>query len=277
MNSPIGIFDSGLGGLSVAAEVLRDLPNEQIVYFADNAHVPYGERPLEEIRRFALSITDFLVDMGAKAIVMACNMSSATALDEARHWYPDLQILGVIEPGVAEAVGVAQGRPIGVLATTGTVNSGAYPNAIARLDSNVRVLQMPCPRFVPLVEAGKSDGEEAGAAAREYVGPLVAQGCRTLILGCTHYPFVRGSIEAAAGERVKIVDPAQETVRLLHKRLVEGRLVSEGTGAPHEFFASGETRDFAATGSAFLGSRIEFVKPVRWGIDLGRVRTDAAV
>jgi len=275
LNSPIGIFDSGLGGLSVAAQVLRNLPGERIIYFADNAHVPYGERPLDEIRGFALDITDFLIDLGAKAVVMACNMSSAIALDEARRRRPRIPVLGVIEPGAAAAVRAAGQSPIGVLATTGTVSSQAYPRAIARLSPSAAVLQQACPKFVPLVEAGKSDSEEAEAAACGYVVPLVAQGCETLILGCTHYPFLRKAIEAAAGPGVKIVDPAQETLRLLENKLLENKITGRGSNAPHEFYASGDVRGFTDLGSRFLGERIECVKPVRWGVDLGRVRTDA--
>lgn len=277
MTLPIGIFDSGLGGLSVAAEVLRKLPNESIIYLADNAHVPYGERPLDEIRGYALEITGYLIQRGAKAVVMACNMSSAVALEAARQHFPDTPVLGVIDPGAAAAVRAAAGSPIGVLATTGTVRSEAYIRSIAALDPSARVLQQACPKFVPLVEQGNADSEEAEAAACGYVLPLVNQGCRTLILGCTHYPFLRKAIEAAAGAGVKIVDPAEETVRALHNILLDNRLTGSSPVAPHEFCASGETTEFASLGSAFLGRRIDCVRTVTWGVDLGRVKTDAVV
>jgi glutamate racemase len=273
LNSPIGIFDSGLGGLSVAAQVLDKLPDERIVYFADNAHVPYGERPLDEIRRFALDITDYLIGRGAKAVVMACNMSSAIALEEARLRHPRVPVLGVIEPGAAAAVRAAGGSPIGVLATTGTVRSEAYPRSIARLDPSVQVTQQACPKFVPLVEAGKSDSEEAEAAACGCVLPLVRGGCKTLILGCTHYPFLRKAIEAAAGPGVEIVDPAEETIRILANELAGAGLASDRLAEPHEFCASGETRDFASLGSCFLGRQIDCVRAVRWGVDLGCIKT----
>lgn len=277
MTSPIGIFDSGLGGLSVAARVLDKLPNERIIYLADNAHVPYGERPLDEIRGFALDITDHLVDLGAKAVVMACNMSSAIALDDTRLRHPGVPVLGVIEPGAAEAVRIAGGSPIGILATTGTVRSQAYPRTIARLDPSVQVMQQACSKFVPLVEAGRSDSEEAAAAACGYVLPLVRAGCKTLVLGCTHYPFLRKAIESAAGPDVKIVDPAEETVRVLANELAEVGLAGSGLAGPHEFRATGETSGFASLGSRFLGRGIGCVREVRWGIDLGRVKTDAVV
>ncbi|MCL5103960.1 MAG: glutamate racemase [Armatimonadetes bacterium] len=268
MTSPIGVFDSGLGGLSVARRIIEALPEERIIYFADNAHVPYGERPLDEIRGFALDITSFLIDNGAKAVVMACNMSSAVALGAARERHPGVPILGMIEPGAKAAVSIACGRPIGVLATTGTVKSGAYERAITALCPEGRVVQQPCPKFVPLVESGKADSEEAEAAARDYVASLTREGCTTIILGCTHYPFLRRAIEAAAGPEVTIVDPAEEVMRALGAILKERRMESDSLREAHKFCTSGDTDDFAALGSTFLGKHIEAVRRVRWGVDL---------
>lgn len=277
MSAPIGIFDSGLGGLSVAAEVMKVLPHERIIYFADNAHVPYGERPLEEIREFALEISEFLVGEGARAVVMACNMSSAVAVDAARLRLPGIPVLGVIEPGAAAAVRASAGQPIGVLATTGTVKSGAYPRAIHEINAGVDVFQQACPRFVPLVESGMAESEEAEAAATEYVAPLVESGCRTLVLGCTHYPFLRKAIASAAGPGVVIVDPAEETARDLANKLAGVSSCGGQSSGNHVFMASGPAEAFAALGSLFLGRPIESVRPVKWGVDLGRVRTDSAV
>lgn len=262
MTFPIGVFDSGLGGLSVAARILQRLPNERIVYFADTAHVPYGERPLTEIQEFALGIVGFLVDKGAKAVVMACNMSSAVALDVSRAAYPDVPILGVIEPGAKAAVGVAKGSPIGILATTGTIKSDAYFRAIARLDEAAKVVGQACPKFVPLVESGLTDSEDAEAAACTYVRPLLAAGCRTIVLGCTHYPFLRARIQSAAGADVTIVDPAEETVSSLENMLMGRGIASEKLDSPHEFYTSGDASGFAALGSAFLGKKIEAVEQV---------------
>ncbi|MGB9618895.1 MAG: glutamate racemase [Armatimonadota bacterium] len=252
MRSPIGIFDSGLGGLSVAREVIARLPRESIIYFADTAHVPYGERPLNEIKGFALDITRFLIDEGAKCVVMACNMSSAVALDEARNRWPDIPIIGVIEPGARAAVIAAGGHPIGVLATTGTVKSAAYVRAIHSLAPSALVVQQACPRFVPLVESGRADSEEAEAAARDYVAPLVRAGCHTIVLGCTHYPFLRRAIQAAAGSETHIVDPAEETARALEKVLHDKEIASDTSEGRHLFFASGETRGLIELGSRFL-------------------------
>ena len=275
MISPIGIFDSGLGGLSVARQVLRVLPNESIVYFADNAHVPYGERPLDEINDFAQEITRFLIDKGAKAVVMACNMSSAVALQPARERFSRIPLLGVIEPGAKAAVDVSESDPIGVLATTGTVKNGAYVRAIKDFGPDRLVVQQACPEFVPLVESGEAESDKARSAARTYVAPLVSAGCKTIVLGCTHYPFVRAAIESAAGVGVTIVDPAEETALRLQNILIERRLASDGPQSPHTFYASGETAEFAALGSAFLGTRIDSVETAAWGVDLGAPEPNA--
>lgn len=277
MELPVGVFDSGLGGLSVAARILQILPNERIIYFADNAHVPYGERPLEEIQEFAVGITGFLINKGAKIVVMACNMSSAVALNTAREHYPDTPIIGVIEPGAKAAVGVSTGKPVGVLATTGTVKSGAYERAITQLDSSARVFQQACPKFVPLVESGNADSEEAEAVARTYITPLLSEGCKTIILGCTHYPFLRKAIEAAAGYGVTIVDPAEETALALKNILQERSMLSSRLDASHAFYTSGDTDGFAAIGSAFLGRPIDKVYQAVWGVDLGHALKDTAM
>ena len=258
------MFDSGLGGLSVARRILAKLPNERIVYFADSAHVPYGERPLEEIQDFALSIVGFLIEKGAKAVVMACNMSSAAALEVSRKEFPSLPIIGVIAPGAKAAVEVSLGSPIGVLATTGTIKSQAYVRSVAHYDATVPVFGQACPKFVPLIESGQADSEEAEAAACTYVEPLLTEGCRTIVLGCTHYPFVRKHIEAAVGAEVTVVDPAEETVRVLENTLVEQGMISAGLEGSHEFYTSGDTADFATLGSAFLGRKIPSVEHVEW-------------
>lgn len=274
MTYPIGMFDSGLGGLSVARRVLERLPGERILYFADTAHVPYGERPLDEIREFALGIVGFLIGRGAKAVVMACNMSSAVALDAARQAYPDTPIIGVIEPGAKAAVDVANGSPIGVLATTGTIRSEAYVRAVARFDPSAKVFGQACPKFVPLIESGLHDSEQAKEAARTYVEPLLAQGCGAIILGCTHYPFVARAIRAAVGNGVKIVDPAEETASVLEKTLLERGLLSEQPDSPHEFFASGDSSGFATLGSAFLGRTINRVEKAVISLQLSVVSRD---
>jgi glutamate racemase len=269
MTSPVGIFDSGLGGLSVVSQVMQLLPNEEITYLADNYHVPYGERPLEEIEKFGIGIADFLVERGAKALVIACNMMSAIALRLVRIRHPSIPIIGVIEPGVKSALEIRNNGPIGVLATTGTVKSEAYKNSIARLDSSVQVIQQPCPQFVPIVESGMSDSDEADQAAHEYVGPLCKQGCRVIILGCTHYPFLRSAIQRAAGPDVSVVDPAEATAHTLKNILSDHDLLSS-QARPHSFYITSDNSNFAKLGSLFLGRSIDNICHVSWNIDLGQ-------
>jgi glutamate racemase len=258
----IGIFDSGLGGLGVARNVMDSLPNESIVYFADTAHVPYGERSADEVKGFALGICNFLIGLGCKAVVMACNMSSAIALEEARRIHPDVPILGVIEPGAAAAAACSNGCAIGVLATTGTVKSGAYPRAIVRARPGAEVVQVACPEFVPLVESGMAESDEARDAAAGYVAELGAR-CGTIVLGCTHYPFVRKAVELAA-KGATIVDPAEETTRRLAQLLASLNLHSSSPNPRHAFFCSGQTEGLVTLGSQFLGRQIPEVLAAEW-------------
>lgn len=261
-DAPIGVFDSGVGGLSVAGEILRRLPAESVLYFADTAHVPYGGRPLAEVQGFALAICDFLVESGAKIVVMACNISSAVALPAARERHPDIPMLGVIEPGAAAALATGAKR-IGVLATQGTVTSGAYTRTITAAEPAAEVVEVACPRFVPLVEAGETESVDARDAAREYLSPLAKAGCQAIILGCTHYPFLLPILRRVAGELFgngalpAFVDPAQETTREIGCLLSKGGLASlEGSQPAHRYFVSGDVDRFEAQGSAFLGRRI---------------------
>ncbi len=263
MTGPIGIFDSGLGGLSVARNVLEMLPNEGIIYFADTAHVPYGERSADEVRSFALGICDFLIESGSKAVVMACNMSSAIALEDARLRHPNTPILGVIEPGAVAAAVCSNGCAIGVLATTGTVKSGAYVRAIDGVKPGCEVVQVPCPKFVPLVESGMAESDEALEAAAGYVSELGSAGCGTIILGCTHYPFVRKAVELAANGAT-IVDPAEETTRQLVELLTAANLLSTSDTVTHAFYCSGPTEGLSTIGSSFLGRTIPKVASACW-------------
>jgi glutamate racemase len=231
-NAPVGVFDSGLGGLTVVRQICRILPQESILYLADTAHVPYGPRPAEEVRQFALTIMRFLIAQGAKAVVAACNMSSALAVDEARKSF-GVPILGVLESGAQAAVSVWNGGPLGVIATEGTVATGAYPKAIARINPKIEVLQSACPEFVPLVEAGLQNSPQAEDAARRYLAPLINAGCRTIVLGCTHYPLLLPVLQKAA-PNVTFVDPAEGTAHQLLRTLKS--LGMRSTGRPHHRF-----------------------------------------
>lgn len=258
--SPIGVFDSGLGGLSVVRELVKELPHERILYFADTAHVPYGGRPLEQVRSFAISICDFLIGQGAKMVVMACNISSATALETARKKYPQIPILGMIFPGAKTAVDASSNSHIGVLATQGTVLSQAYPHEIQKLKPSVEVVQQACPKFVPLIESGNITGTEAHKAAEEYTRVFREQDIHTIILGCTHYPFMAPVIRELMPEAT-LVDPAFEAAQQARRILSERNLLkSDGPALHNQFYTSGSVSQFQEMGSGLLGQQINNVK-----------------
>jgi glutamate racemase len=269
---PIGVFDSGLGGLTVAKRLLEKLPHESMVFVGDEIHIPYGERTPQQIKGLALGICEFLVGQDAKLIIMACNMSSATALSASRDIFPEIPIIGVIEAGVRALLNTAEKGPVGVLATTGTVKTGAYSSTVRRWIPNAEVYEQACPSFVPLVEEGKWNTPEAEAVAAEYVKPLIERGCRTLILGCTHYPYLSDTIRKVAGEDVLLIDPAEETVLEASNILREmGGLNPPRLEPVHTYYTSADTHRFAALGSNFLGKKIHDVERLAWGVDL-RIR-----
>lgn len=271
-DAPIGMFDSGLGGLTVVKQIIDKLPAESVIYMADEIHVPFGERPLEEIRGIALGITRYMIDRGAKMVVMACNMSSATALDAAGEMFPEVPVIGVIEPGARAAMRVTKNGRVGVLATTGTVRSGAYEREILRISPQAQAFQQACPKFVPIVESGHSESDEANKAAEEYVRPLAAAGCDTIILGCTHYPFLSAAIRKAAGDIV-LVDPAEETLAEAQRILGERGLLSSRKDEPeHIYCTSAFPEKFARLGSMFLEREIGSVSTLTWGTDLSEVK-----
>lgn len=256
-NIATGLFDSGLGGLSVARALLNRAPAANIIYFADTAHVPYGDRPLDEVRSFALGIVDFLVSEGAGAVLMACNMSSAIALDAARARHPEIPISGVVEAGARAAA--AAGGPVGVLATAGTVASGGYLRALEQAGVSGPVIQTACPAFVPLVECGDLDTATTEDAARKYLQPGVSAGVRTFILGCTHYPFLLPVLQRCAPEGTVFVDPAEEAARE----------VLEATGgiagsSSQRYILSAPSETFRPVGSRFLGRELPMLELARW-------------
>lgn len=243
--APIGVFDSGVGGLTVARELARRLPNERVFYVADQLHVPYGGRPLDEIRSFATALSDHLFISGAKRVVMACNISSATALDRVRERFGADRVLGVIEHGARAAVGATKSGRIGVLATQGTVATTAYSRTIHALANDARVFEVACPRFVPLVESNALEGEAAESAAREYLAPLLAERTDTIILGCTHYPFLLPLLHRVANDRVRFIDPAAATVDALEKNLAQrGLAAEEKNPLPHRLSTTGDPELF---------------------------------
>lgn len=215
---PIGVFDSGVGGLTVAAALLRRLPRESIVYLGDTARLPYGTKSPETVARYTRRNLDFLLSRGVKAVVVACNTASALALDRLE---PVVPTWGVIESGAATAAAAARQGPVGVLATESTVRSGAYEAAIHRLRDELEVVARSCPLFVPLVEEGWADDPVTEQIARRYLEPLLERGVDTLVLGCTHYPVLAPTLGRIAGDAVRLVDSAEEIARVVERELAD--------------------------------------------------------
>lgn len=253
------MYDSGVGGLTVLREIHRALPEERIIYYGDTARVPYGGRPASEIRRFAREIISFLRDQGAKMVVVACNTSSALALAGVRELF-DMPIVGMIEPGVRAGVRESHGGRIGIIATEGTVKSGAYEAAIRRLKPDAEVVSEACPLLVPLVEAGRTDSPETVAALERYLERPRSFGIDTLILGCTHYPFLTPMIRAILGPDVSIVDPARYVALEVREILVKEDMINPRKNGDDRFIVSGDPGEFARLGSVLLGRRIPRVE-----------------
>lgn len=217
--APVGVFDSGIGGLTVAREVMRQLPNEKIIYFGDTARVPYGSKSKDTVTRYSRQIVRFLRTQQVKAIVVACNTASAYALDEIEK-ETDIPMVDVVKPGAKTAVETTRNGQIGVIGTEGTIGSGIYSRYIQDMNPDIRVIGKACPLFVPLVEEGLWQDPVTDEIARRYLGELIDIGIDTLILGCTHYPLIRSTVGKIMGEKVALVNPAYETARAL-KRLLE--------------------------------------------------------
>lgn len=237
--APLGLFDSGVGGLTVVRELLWRLPAESILYVADTAHVPYGGRPADDIRRYAVGLTRWLAGQGCKLILMACNTSSAIALEDARAAV-DVPVLGVLEYGAQAAAAVLNGGRIGVLATEGTVRSEAYPTAVRRVRDDAPVVQAACPSFVPLIEAGRLSTPDAYQAVCDALAPLPLGELDALVLGCTHYPFLAPLIRMRAAEPTHLVDPAVATARAVAALLRERDRLASGPPR-HRLCATGST------------------------------------
>ena len=263
--APIGIFDSGLGGLTVVRQLMRLLPRERLVYVADQAHVPYGGRDLTQICGFACGISEALARYGCKAIVIACNISSATGLPHVRSEHPHLPVLGVIEPGAAQVVRITRNGRIGVLTTEGTKRSGAYTRTLLALAPRVEVSEVACPDFVPLVEAEQEDTDRAAEAARRYLAPLQAAGVDTVVLGCTHYPFLLPLLQRVAPE-ITFVDPAIATVTVLQQTLKSRGLLASTPSTAHLLTTSGDPIAFTHQLTRFLpdATHSAHIAPALW-------------
>jgi glutamate racemase len=264
-SSPIGVFDSGVGGLTVAREIMRQLPNEKIVYFGDTARVPYGSKSKNTVIRYAKQIVRFLETKNVKAIVIACNTASAFALDELRK-ETKLPVIGVIIPGAKTAVENTTTKRIGVIGTEGTIRSAIYSQIIHEYDRDAIVLGKACPLFCPLVEEGWLHDTVTEEVAYRYLSEFKDRDIDTLIMGCTHYPLIRSTIKKVMGEDVNLVNPAYETALSLKKLLGEKNLRSEkdliSNSAMYEFYLSDEPRKFVEFANSVLPFDIENVKQI---------------
>lgn len=258
--APIGIFDSGVGGLTVARAVLDQLPNESTLYIGDTARGPYGPRPLAQVREFALESMDFLVSQGVKAIVIACNTASAAMLRDARERY-SIPVIEVIQPAVRRAVAATRSGKIGVIGTRATIDSKAYLDAFAAAPQ-LEITSIACPLFVEFVERGETSGSEITKIAREYLAAVMDAQVDTLVLGCTHYPLLTGVISYVMGDGVTLVSSAEETAKDLYRTLVESDLLraQSSISATYRFLATGDAGAFEGLARRFLGPEVTHVE-----------------
>lgn len=251
-SAPIGVFDSGVGGLSVLREIRLLLPNERLLYVADSGHVPYGEKSPEFIRLRSQQIAEFLLQQGAKALVLACNTATAAAVVSLREHYPQLPIVGM-EPAVKPAAAATRSGVVGVLATTGTLQSAKFAALLDRFANNVRVITQPCPGLVECIEAGELESPATRELLRAFVAPLLAEGCDTLILGCTHYPFIKPLLRQLVPASVSLIDTGEAVARQLQRVLADRQLLAGHSSGADAFWSSADTAMLSA------------VLPVLWG------------
>lgn len=263
-DAPVGIFDSGFGGLTVARSVIDQLPHESVVYLGDTARQPYGPKPIGEVREYALECLDHLVARGVKALVIACNSASAAMLRDARERY-DVPVVEVIYPATRRAAAATRSGRIGVICTQATATSMAYDDAFAAAP-HVRLLTRACPAFVDFVEQGVTSGPELLAAAHEYLDPLIAADVDTLVLGCTHYPLLTGVISYVMGDGVTLVSSAEESAKAVYQMLATTGLMRTGGEPVHEFLTTGEPGEFERIGRRFLGPELTFASQFAGGL-----------
>ena len=269
-NAPIGIFDSGLGGLTVARAVIDKLPDEEVVYLGDTRHTPYGPRPVAQVRTYTLACLDQLASMGVKALIIACNTATAAALADARERYwvdAGIPVVEVITPAARQAVTATRNGRVGVIGTRATIQSEAYSHVLAAVPG-LSLTQRECPRFVEFVEAGITTGAELEAVATQYLAPLKEAGVDTLVLGCTHYPLLTGVIGRVMGEEVALVTSSEATANLTYNELVDRDLLHEprgGASPRHQFYSTGGSGDFGRLARRFLGPEVSSVRTMAVG------------
>lgn len=262
---PIGIFDSGVGGLTVLKEIFRVLPQESTIYLGDTARVPYGIRSPETVARYSFENTEFLVSKGIKLLVIACNTASAVSLEAIKERV-SIPVIGVIEPGAKAAAAATKNRKIGIIGTEATINSGAYTKKIKAFDSNIAVSGFACPLFVPLVEEGITDDDIASLVAERYLKDVKAIGVDTLVLGCTHYPLLKPVISRVMGRDITLIDSAIETVEKVKELLKEHDMANDITSGAARFFYVTDAADrFARVGERFLGQEIRHLDKIDIG------------
>lgn len=259
--SPIGVFDSGLGGLTVLKEIMKMLPNENIIYFGDTARVPYGPRSKETVIKYTFQAINFLISKGVKAIVIACNTATARSLKEANEKY-DIPIIGVIEAGARTAAYSTKNKKVGIIGTDGTIRSKAYNAEIGKLDKDIQITDKACPLFVPIVEEGWSNTDIASLTAQRYLKELMDVGIDSLVLGCTHYPLLKRTIGEIVGEDVILVNPAKETVKDLKEILEKNNIVNYDGIANYEYYVSDIPERFEVLAQEFLKKEIDNVKSI---------------
>ncbi|UII55092.1 glutamate racemase [Cytobacillus spongiae] len=263
MEQPIGVIDSGVGGLTVAKEIMRQLPNEQVVYLGDTARCPYGPRTGTEVKKFTWQLTRFLLKKNIKMLVIACNTATAVALDEIRNELP-IPVIGVIYPGARSAIKVTKNHKIGVIGTEGTVKSKAYEKALKEINNLIDVESLACPKFVPLVESNEYVGPVAKKIVAETLKSIKNRGLDTLILGCTHYPLLEPLIKNVMGESVTVISSGEETAREVSTILFYNRLLNKSEKKPvHEYYTTGSVPIFKKIASQWLEGPIDHIMKIK--------------
>lgn len=265
MQQAIAILDSGVGGLTVVKEVMRQLPQEKVIYFGDTARSPYGPRPAEEVQTFTRQIVDYLIHFNPKMVVIACNTATAVAIEDIRSRV-SIPVLGVISPGARAAIKMTRSGIVGVIGTEGTIRSNAYEQALQSINPNIQVFSLACPLLAPFVEKGLYDADEAYTVVEQSIHPLVDKPIDCLILGCTHYPFLTRAISRVMGADVALISSADETAREISTILYHrGMLASSETIPIHQFFCSGQPQLFKQIAESWLKEQIS-ITPVVWQV-----------
>ncbi|PKL52161.1 MAG: glutamate racemase [Nitrospira bacterium HGW-Nitrospira-1] len=262
-SKPIGVFDSGIGGLTALKEIFRKLPHESTVYLGDTARVPYGIRSPETVTRYSFENTRFLFSKEVKMIVIACNTASSVSLEAIKNSVP-VPVIGVIEPGAKAAAAATKNKKIGIIGTEATIKSNSYAKAITSIDNRIEVFGIACPLFVPLVEEGWTEGKIVEMVAQEYLKEMKHKGIDALVLGCTHYPLLKGVLSAVMGESVSLIDSAIETAKEIETILKNLSLLNtSGDNISREFYVTDSPEKFKTVGERFLGEHIQHIKKIK--------------